>query len=111
MIVGTVRELKPQEHRVALTPDGVDALARAGHTVLVEAGAGAGSGFADDVYAAAGATLVAAADDVWVRAELLLKVKEPQPQEFARFRPGLILFTYLHLAAVQIGRASCRERV
>ncbi len=99
MIVGTVRELKPQEYRVALAPSGAHALARAGHTVLLESGAGESSGFSDDVYAAAGATLVDDAAEVWTRAEMVVKVKEPQPSEFVHFRPGLVLFTYLHLAA------------
>jgi alanine dehydrogenase len=100
MIVGTVRELKVQEYRVGLTPEGADALARAGYRVLVEADAGAGSGFADDAYRRVGAEVAENADDVWRQADLLVKVKEPLPQEFGWLRSGLILFTYLHLAAL-----------
>ncbi len=103
MIVGTVRELKNAEYRVGITPEGADTLVRAGHRVLVEASAGVGSGFSDDAYRAAGAEIVATADDVWRESELLVKVKEPQPAEFARLHPKLILFTYLHLAALPEG--------
>jgi alanine dehydrogenase len=98
MIVGAVRERKPEEYRVALTPAGAAELAAAGHRVLVERGAGRGSAFPDEAYAAAGAEL-ADGTDVWSRAELLLKVKEPLPEEWPRLRPGQVLFTYLHLAA------------
>jgi alanine dehydrogenase len=91
--------LKEGEHRVAITPDGVHELRTHDVPVLVEAGAGTGSSFADDDYARAGAEVVATADELWERAELVLKVKEPQPDEFAGLRPGLVLFTYLHLAA------------
>ncbi|MBI2159353.1 MAG: alanine dehydrogenase [Candidatus Rokubacteria bacterium] len=105
MIVGVPREIKPGEQRVALTPAGARALTEAGHRVLVERGAGAGSGIRDDDYAAVGAALVAA-DEVWQRAELVLKVKEPLPPERPRLRPGQILFTYLHLApAPELARA------
>jgi alanine dehydrogenase len=100
MIVGTVRELKNQEYRVGLTPEGADALVRRGHEVLVEAGAGAGSGYTDEAYRSAGAQVVAGAEDVWSRAGLLVKVKEPLAEEFGRLRSGQILFTYLHLAAL-----------
>ncbi|MBI4013003.1 MAG: alanine dehydrogenase [Candidatus Rokubacteria bacterium] len=97
MIVGVPREIKPGEQRVALTPGGAAALAEAGHRVLVERGAGAGSGIRDDEYAAVGAALVSV-EEVWARAELVLKVKEPIPAEYERMRPDQILFTYLHLA-------------
>jgi alanine dehydrogenase len=99
MLVGAVKEIKDQEHRVALTPDGAETLARAGHSVLVEAGAGLGSGFADQEYAAAGARIEAEAARIWEQADLLVKVKEPLPPEYPLLRPGLLLFTYLHLAA------------
>ncbi len=99
LTVGVPRELKSGEYRVAITPDGVHELEVHGVTVLVEQGAGAGSSLPDDEYRAAGAELVANAADVWGRADLVLKVKEPQPEEFAHLRPGLVLFTYLHLAA------------
>ena len=105
MIVGVPREIKPGEARVALTPPGARALAEAGHRVVVERGAGGGSGIRDDEYAAVGAAL-AAADEVWQRAELVLKVKEPLPAESTRLRPGQVLFTYLHLApAPELARA------
>jgi len=98
MRVGVVREVKADEHRVALTPAGARELTERGHEVLVEAGAGNGSSFPDDAYRAAGASL-GTVDEVWARAELLLKVKEPLPEEYVRIRPELVLFTYLHLAA------------
>jgi len=99
LTVGVPREVKEGEHRVALTPDGVHELASHGAPVLVEAGAGADSSITDDDYRRAGAEVVGSADDIWGRAELVLKVKEPQEEELARMRPGLVLFTYLHLAA------------
>jgi alanine dehydrogenase len=99
VIVGVPREIKPGEQRVAVTPPGVRALVERGHRVLVEATAGAGSGIRDDEYAAMGATL-AAAGRVWGEAELILKVKEPIEEEWPRLRAGLVVFTYLHLAAV-----------
>ncbi len=99
MIVGTVRETKTEEYRVALTPDGVADIVGAGHEVLVEAGAGVGSNYVDAEYRAAGAELVATPQEVYARAELMCEVKEPQPQEYDLLREGQILFTYLHLAA------------
>ncbi len=99
MILGVPKEIKPQEARVALTPGGAHALVEAGHVVLVERGAGLGSGFHDAEYEEAGARIVPDADAVFAEAELVLKVKEPQPVEIARLRPGQVLFTYLHLAA------------
>lgn len=98
MHVGVPREIKPEENRVALTPSGVAALVAHGHRVTVERGAGVGSRFPDEAYVAAGATLADAAT-VWAGADMILKVKEPLAGEIARLRPGLILFTYLHLAA------------
>jgi alanine dehydrogenase len=98
LTVGVPRERKDGEHRVAITPDGVHELAVHDVPVMVERGAGTGSSIPDDAFAAAGATLVGDGE-VWDRADLVLKVKEPQPDEFARLRPGLVLFTYLHLAA------------
>src|SRR5262249_56453481 len=97
MIIGVPREVKPGEQRVALTPAGARALVEAAHGVLVERGAGAGSGISDEDYAGGGAELVSI-DDVWRRSELVLKVKEPLAPEVARLRPGQVLFTYLHLA-------------
>jgi len=98
MRVGVAREIKSQEYRVALTPAGARELVQRGHEVLVENGAGLGSAFPDESYERAGASLVSVAD-VWSRSELLLKVKEPVEPEYARLRPGLALFTYLHIAA------------
>src|SRR4051794_40826410 len=99
MIVGGPREIKADEYRVALFPVGAEELTGAGHTVLVESGAGLGSGIADAQYEAAGATIVAEAAAVWARAELVAKVKEPQPEEWPRLRPGQVVFTYFHFAA------------
>jgi alanine dehydrogenase len=99
MHVGVPREVKNREYRVALTPAGVTELTRAGHTVLVEQGAGEGSSIPDADFTAAGATIVGSADDVWADADLLLKVKEPIAEEYGRLRAGQTLFTYLHLAA------------
>ena len=101
MIIGLPKETKDQEYRVALTPAGAAALVGDGHRVLVERGAGAGAGFGDDAYAASGATLVASPAAVFGGADMVVKVKEPLEPEFVYLRPGLVLFTYLHLAAAQ----------
>jgi alanine dehydrogenase len=98
MKIGVVKEIKSDEYRVALTPAGARELVAAGHEVIVERGAGEGSAFVDAAYELEGARL-AAAPDVWAEADLLLKVKEPLPEEYGLLREGLILFTYLHLAA------------
>ena len=98
MIIGVPKEIKEREFRVAITPAGVMALGQAGHTVLVEQAAGMGSGIADAEYTAAGAMIVATAAEVWAKAEMVVKVKEPLPPEYPLLRPGQILFTYLHLA-------------
>jgi alanine dehydrogenase len=98
MRVGVAKEIKSQEYRVALTPAGARELAQRGHEVLVETSAGVGSAFPDEAYERAGASIVSV-DDVWGRSELLLKVKEPVEREYARLRPSLALFTYLHIAA------------
>jgi alanine dehydrogenase len=100
MIIGCAREIKDHEARVGLVPWGVTALREAGHPVLVEAGAGVGSSIPDREYIEAGAEIVETAAEVWKRSDLVVKVKEPQPSEYSHFRPGLILFTYLHLAPV-----------
>jgi len=97
--VGIPKEVKDSEYRVAATPEGVRELARAGHRVVVETSAGVGSAIADEHYELAGAEIVADADAVFAEAELIVKVKEPRPEEYERFRPGQVLFTYLHLAA------------
>ena len=108
MIVGVPKEIKSGEQRIALAPAGVHALAAAGHTVLVEAGAGHGSGIRDDEYTAVGAAL-RPVDRIWGEAELILKVKEPIAAEYPRLRAGQILFTYLHLAAVPELTAALRR--
>ena len=99
MKVGIPSEVKNREYRVALTPAGAHHLVSSGHEVLVQAGAGAGSAITDEQYTAAGATLVAGADEVWGSADLVCKVKEPVASEYGYLREGLVLFTYLHLAA------------
>ncbi len=99
LVVGVPREIKPDEHRVAITPDGVREVGQYGVHVLVEAGAGADSSFPDEAYQRAGAEIVDKAEEVWERSGLICKVKEPQPSEFDWFRPDLTIFTYLHLAA------------
>jgi alanine dehydrogenase len=96
--IGVAKEIKTDEYRVALTPAGARELVQRGHEVVVETGAGEGSSFADQAYEAAGAG-IASVDDVWAGAELLLKVKEPITEEYGRLRDGLVLFTYLHIAA------------
>jgi alanine dehydrogenase len=98
MRIGVAREIKQREYRVALTPAGALELVQRGHEVVVEAGAGVGSGFADERYTAVGAR-IAPVEDVWAATELLLKVKEPIAEEYGRLREGLTLFTYLHIAA------------
>ncbi len=98
MRIGVPKEIKIKENRVACTPGGVRMLIQQGHTVLVQEGAGAGAGFADALYREVGATLMPTAADAW-GADLVLKVKEPQPAEYGFLRPDLVLFTYLHLAA------------
>jgi alanine dehydrogenase len=96
--IGVAKEIKTDEYRVALTPAGARELVQSGHDVTVETGAGVGSAFADDAYEAAGAR-TASVEDVWADSDLLLKVKEPIEPEYARLREGLVLFTYLHIAA------------
>ena len=99
MIVGTVRERKLEEFRVALTPASAGDLVHAGHTVLIETTAGIGSHYADDQYTAVGAQIIATMEEVYARAEFVCEVKEPQPSEYALMREGQVIFTYLHLAA------------
>ena len=99
MLVGVPREIKDNENRVAMVPGGVAALVARGHGVLVEKTAGLGSGFSDEAYAAAGAELIDGPDDVFGRADMIVKVKEPLPVEYGRIREGQIVFTYFHFAA------------
>lgn len=99
MIIGVPKEIKSQEHRVALVPALAYQLTKRGHTVLVETGAGSGVGFPDEAYEQAGAEIIRRHEEIFHRADLIVKVKEPLPGEFDLLRPGQILFTYLHLAA------------
>ncbi len=99
MIIGVPKEIKTQEYRVALTPAGADALIHAGHRVIIEDGAGKESGFLNSDYQRAGAMIAKTPADIWEKSEMIVKVKEPLASEYEYFRPGLILFTYLHLAA------------
>src|SRR5438105_15624999 len=98
MRVGVPTEVKADEYRVALTPAGVRELTDTGHEVFVQSGAGLGSGIPDDAYSAQGASIVPGADELFGAAELIVKVKEPQPREVALLEPRHVLFTYLHLA-------------
>ncbi|GAA0363483.1 alanine dehydrogenase [Alkalibacterium iburiense] len=99
MIIGLPKEVKESEYRVALTPFNVGRLVNADHRVLVESGAGIGSGFEDELYVEHGAEIVGSAEEVWEASEMIMKVKEPLPEEFKYFREDLIIFTYLHLSA------------
>lgn len=109
MIVGVPTEVKTDEYRVGLRPVGAEVLTKQGHTVLIQAGAGVGSGFSDQEYDAAGAEIVPTAQDVWGRAEMIVKVKEPQPQEIARIRESQIVFTYFHFAADKALTLGCLQ--
>jgi len=99
MIIGVPKEIKPQENRVAIQPGGVMQLKRHGHTVYVEKNAGVGSGFSDELYIQAGAEILEDVDDLWQRAEMIMKVKEPIAVEYPRMREGQVIFTYFHFAA------------
>lgn len=107
MRVGIPTEIKNNENRVAITPSGTHELTRRGHEVLIEAGAGLGSAISDEDFIAAGATIVASAEEIWQQADMVLKVKEPIAAEYDRMREGQVLFTYLHLAASR----SCTEAI
>jgi alanine dehydrogenase len=98
MIIGVPTEIKDQEARVGLVPSGVEPLVAAGHRVMVQSGAGSSSGLRDSDYEEFGAEIAGAAAEVWTEADLVVKVKEPQRSEYEFLRPGLMLFTYLHLA-------------
>ena len=99
MKVGVPKEIKSDEYRVAMLPVGALELTQAGHTVLIEQGAGQGSGIADVAYHDAGATIASSADEIWAEADLIVKVKEPQPPEWPCLRPDQVVFTYFHFAA------------
>jgi len=112
VVIGVPKEIKDHETRVGCVPSMVTALRERGHEVLVETNAGVGSSIPDDEYAEAGAIIVQKAADVWNKSELIVKVKEPQPSEYVFFRPGLILFTYLHLAPLpELTQALLNSRV
>jgi alanine dehydrogenase len=101
MIVGILKEIKAEENRVCMTPAGVEVMKQHGHTVLVEKNAGLGSGFNDQAYSGAGAEIVAAPQEIFGRAEMVMHVKEPLPAEYGLIRKDMIIFTYLHLAAAE----------
>ncbi len=99
MIVGILKEINVEENRVSMTPGGVEVMAGEGHTVLVEKGAGAGSGFSDEAYRQAGAEIVETPQEIYLRCQMVMHVKEPQPSEYGLIREGQMLFTYFHFAA------------
>jgi alanine dehydrogenase len=101
MIVGILKEIKTEENRVAMTPAGVEVMKAKGHTVLVEALAGVGSGFSNEAYQAAGAEIVATPAEIYARAKMVMHVKEPQPSEYGMIREGQVVFTYFHFAAAE----------
>lgn len=101
MIIGVPKEIKPEENRVAIVPGGVETLVQRGHKVIIEKGAGIGSGFSDEEYKWAGAKIISKHEDIFYESELILKVKEPLPEEYPLLKEGQVLFTYLHLAASQ----------
>lgn len=110
MIVGVPREVKPDESRVGMLPVGAELLTRDGHSVVVERGCGIGAGFTDDQYVAAGASVVDGAADVWGKADLIVKVKEPQPKEIPMMRRGQLVFTYYHFAAAKEMTEGCLKQ-
>lgn len=112
MIIGIPKEIKTDEFRVGITPSGVRELCKRGHTLLVEANAGVGSGFFDEEYVEAGASIIATPEEVYFSSEMVMKVKEPIEVEYARLKEGQILFTYLHLAAdKELTEVLCQKRI
>ncbi len=112
MLIGVPKEIKTKEFRVGLTPSGVAELTQSGHKVLIETGAGVGSGLPDEEYVSAGATIVANKEELWSQAEMVVKVKEPIEPEYALMREGQLLFTYLHLAAaLPLGKELIERKV
>jgi alanine dehydrogenase len=109
MIIGVPKEIKTNENRVALVPGGAEALVQAGHTVYVEKSAGEGSGFPDSAYESAGAKILPTADEVWQKAEMIMKVKEPIAVEWPRMRKGQVIFTYFHFAADEKLTRACLD--
>lgn len=110
MIIGVPQEIKKDEYRVALLPVGVELLCEDGHKVLLQRGAGLGSGYDDDAYLAAGAELVQTGSELFERAEMVVKVKEPQPEEIALFRPGQLVFCFFHFAGSRALTEACLEK-
>ena len=110
MIVGILKEIKPEENRVSMTPAGVEVMVANDHQVLVESGAGIGSGFNNEEYLTTGAEIVSEPDEIFRRAEMVMHVKEPQPSEYGHIRPGQIVFTYFHFAASEPLTRSMMER-
>jgi alanine dehydrogenase len=112
MLIGVPSEIKTREYRVGMIPAGVTLLTKAGHKVLIQEGAGLGSGIRDQDYARAGATIVESASEIWGHAEMIVKVKEPLPEEYGLMRDGQIVYTYFHLAAVpELARVLLERRV
>ncbi|NOY46061.1 MAG: alanine dehydrogenase [Deltaproteobacteria bacterium] len=112
MIVGVPKERKNNEYRVGIVPSGVEELTRDGHTVLIETGAGLGSGISDEEFVSAGARIASSAREVWEAADLVMKVKEPLPEEYDLLQEGQILFTFLHLAPLpELGRVLLERRI
>jgi alanine dehydrogenase len=112
MIIGVPTEIKTREYRIGMIPAGVRILTARGHTVLVQQGAGVGSGISDEEFHKAGAQIVGSADEVWKRAEMIVKVKEPLPDEYPRMHEGQIVYTYLHLAAApELGHEMLKRKV
>ena len=109
MKIGVPKEIKSDEYRIAMTPAGVEAMVKAGHSVMVETQGGVGSGFTDDQYTQVGARIVGTAPEIFKNADMIVKVKEPQPGEIAMFRPGQIVFTYFHFAASRELTQACME--
>ena len=111
MIIGVLREIKTEEYRVAMTPAGVEVLEHRGHRIVVEQGAGVGSGFSDEAYRRAGAEIAGNGAEVFKRSQMVMHVKEPQPSEYPLIRPGQVVFTYFHLAASEtLTRAMLKTR-
>ncbi len=112
VIVGVPKEIKAQENRVGMVPGGVQQLVALGHKVFIQRGAGLGSGISDDAFVRAGATILETAAEVWEKAEMIVKVKEPIPSEYGYFREGLVMYTYVHLAAVpELGHELAKKKV
>ncbi len=110
MIIGILREIKKDEYRVAMLPVGADLLIKDGHKILFQKEAGLGSGYDDEAYAAVGVELVDSAEEIFAKADMIVKVKEPQPEEIKMFRPGLIMFCYFHFAGSRELTEGCLEK-